>query len=79
MPPSRVWVQAEDPVRSQSKEREKIISDCLGVDITLPRWYGAVFNNGRQSVDTRAQACRRMIQCAWPDKADSPRIAASTP
>lgn len=54
--------EAEDLVRSQSKLREKFISDCLGADITSPRWYDAVFNNERQSVDTIAQACLRMVR-----------------
>ena len=59
---------AEELVRSQSKLREKFISQCLHEDITSTRWYHAVFNNERQSVDTIAQACLQMVVCGWPDK-----------
>lgn len=47
--------EAEELVRTQSKLREKFISQCLHEDITSTRWYDAVFNNGRQSVETIAQ------------------------
>jgi hypothetical protein len=60
--------EAEELVRAQSKLREKFISECLQTDITSSRWYDAVFNNERQSVETIAQACMRIIVCGWPDK-----------
>jgi len=60
--------EAEEMVRTQSKLREKFISQCLHEDITSTRWYHAVFNNERQSVETIAQACLRMIACEWPTK-----------
>lgn len=60
--------EAEDLVRTQSKLREKFISECLQTDITSSRWYDAVFNNERVSVETIAQACMRIIACGWPDK-----------
>jgi hypothetical protein len=60
--------EAEGLVRSQSKLREKFISQCLHEDITATRWYHAVFNNERQSVDTIAQACLRLVACGWTDK-----------
>jgi hypothetical protein len=72
--------EAEYLVRTQSKLREKFISQCLHEDITATRWYDAVFNNERQSVETIAQACLRMIVCGWPDrdlfKADALRATA---
>ena len=58
--------EAEELVRTQSKLREKFISQCLHEDITSTRWYDAVFNNERQSVATIAQACLRMVACGWP-------------
>jgi hypothetical protein len=61
--------EAEKQVRIQSKLREKFISDCLHADITSTRWYDAVFNNERQSVETIAQACLRIVICGWPDQA----------
>ena len=61
--------EAEKLVRTQSKLREKFISECLHTDITSSRWYDAVFNNERQSVETIAQACARIVVCGWPDKA----------
>lgn len=60
--------QAEEMVRTQSKLREKFISECLQTDITSSRWYDAVFNNERQSVETIAQACMQIIAGGWPDK-----------
>jgi hypothetical protein len=60
--------EAEELVRTQSKLREKFISECLHEDITASRWYDAVFNNERQSVETIAQACLHLMVCAWPGK-----------
>ena len=61
--------EAEKLVRTQSKLREKFISECLHTDITSSRWYDGVFNNERQSVEAIAQACARIVICGWPDKA----------
>ena len=58
--------EAEELVRTQSKLREKFISDCLHADITSSYWYDAVFSNERQSVETIAQACLRLVVCGWP-------------
>jgi hypothetical protein len=60
--------EAEELVRTQSKLREKFISECLNADITSSHWYDAVFSNERQSVETIAQACLRLIVCGWPEK-----------
>jgi hypothetical protein len=59
---------AEKLVRTQSKLREKFISECLHADVTSLRWYDAVFNNERQNVEAIAQACARIVICAWPDR-----------
>jgi len=59
---------AEKLVRTQSKLREKFISECLHADVTSLRWYDAVFNNERQSVEVIAQACLRIIVSGWPDR-----------
>jgi len=61
-------VEAEQLVRTQSKLREKFISGCLHADVTSSHWYDAVFNNERQSVETIAQACLRIVVCGWPDR-----------
>jgi hypothetical protein len=60
--------EAEELVRTQSKLREKFISECLHADITSSHWYDAVFNNERQQVETIAQACLRLVVCGWPEK-----------
>lgn len=60
--------EAEKLVRTQSKLREKFISECLHADVTSSRWYDAVFNNERQSVETIAQACARLVISGWPDR-----------
>ncbi len=60
--------EAEELVRTQSKLREKFISECLQTDITSSRWYDAVFNNQRQNVETIAQACMSIIIGGWPEK-----------
>ena len=60
---------AEELVRVQSRRREQFISDNLHTDITSSRWYDAVFNNERQSVEGMAQACFSLVRCGWPDAA----------
>ena len=60
--------EAEKLVRTQSKLREKFISEFLHADVTSSRWYDAVFNNERQSVEAIAQSCARLVICAWPDR-----------
>jgi cytidylate kinase len=60
--------EAEEMVRTQSKLREKFISECLQTDITASRWYDAVFNNERLSVETIAQACLPIITGGWPEQ-----------
>ena len=54
--------EAEPIARAQSKLREKFISECLHQDITSPRWYDAVFNNERQSIEAIARAAFELIR-----------------
>jgi hypothetical protein len=48
------------------------------------RWYDAVFNNERQSVESIAEACLRIVECGWPNQgrfpgdADHPGLAKSS-
>ena len=60
--------EAEDLVRTQSRLREKFISKCLQADITAPRWYDAIFNNERQSVESIAHACVGLVQAGWRER-----------
>lgn len=60
--------EARSLVQTQSKIREKFISDCLHADVRSTQWYDVVFNNGRQPVDSIAQACLRLIECEWPGR-----------
>lgn len=57
--------EAEAMVRKQSRLREAFISKCLHADITAPRWYDAVFNNERLSVERIAEACLRLVETGW--------------
>ena len=59
---------ARSLVQTQSKLREKFISECLHADVRSTQWYDAVFNNGRQRLEHIAQACLRIIECEWPDR-----------
>ena len=58
--------EAEELVQTQSRLRERFISECLQVDITSSHWYDAIFNNERQSVDTIAKACVPLVLSADP-------------
>ncbi len=62
--------EAEELVRTQSKLREKFISDCLHADITSYHWYDVVFNNERQPVETIAQACLHLVLSGWPGRSN---------
>ncbi len=56
---------AEDLVRTQSKLREKFISDCLHTDITRPLWYHAVLNNERLDADSLARIALELLKATW--------------
>jgi len=61
--------EAEELVRRQSRLREKFISEHLHADVTSTQWYDAVFNNGRQQMESIAQACLHIVESGWPDRA----------
>lgn len=56
---------AEDMVRTQSKLREKFISDCLQTDITASRWYHAILNNERLNPDALAHVAFELLKSIW--------------
>jgi hypothetical protein len=58
--------EAEDLVRTQSRLRERFISEYLQVDVTSSQWYDAIFNNERQGMETIAHACLHMVLARWP-------------
>jgi cytidylate kinase len=60
--------EAEELVKTQSRLREKFISQCLGEDITELRHYHAVFNNERQSADEIAAAILAYVKAGWREK-----------
>lgn len=57
--------EAEAFVRKQSELREKFISECLQTDITSSRWYDAVFNNEKNSVDAMAGSALILITARY--------------
>lgn len=58
--------EAASLVKTNTRAREKFISECLGEDITDPRHYDAIFNNARQGVEAIADAILAMLRVAWP-------------
>jgi len=60
--------EARDLVRSNSRIREKFISDSLGANIADLKYYDAVFNNERHSVEAIAEAILAYLKQAWNDK-----------
>lgn len=60
--------EAEDMVKTNSKRRDKFISQCLGVNIAEVKHYDAVFNNERHNVDAIAAAILAYVKQAWEDK-----------
>jgi len=60
--------EARELVRTNSRIREKFINDCLGANIADLKYYDAVFNNERHSVEAIAQAILAYVKQAWPGK-----------
>jgi len=60
--------EAEAQVKTNSKLREKFISQCLGENIADMKHYHAVFNNERYSVDEVAAAILAYVKTGWPGK-----------
>lgn len=61
-------VEAEAQVKTSEKLRERFITQCLGEDVAEPRFYDAVFNNERHSVEQIAQAIVAYVHSGWEDK-----------
>jgi cytidylate kinase len=60
--------EAEVQVKECERQREKFVTQCLGEDITDPRFYDAIFNNERRSVEEVSQAILACVRQAWEDK-----------
>ena len=60
--------EAEETVKTNSKLRDKFISQCLGANVGDLQHYDAVFNNERHSVEAMAQAITAYVKQAWEDK-----------
>lgn len=60
--------EAEVQVKECENQRERFVTQCLGEDVTDPRFYDAVFNNERRSVDEISQAILACVRHAWEDK-----------
>jgi hypothetical protein len=55
-------------VKTNSKLREKFISQSLGEDITALKHYDAVFNNEHHSVRETAAAILAYVKTGWQGK-----------
>lgn len=60
--------EAEESVKTNSKLREKFISQSLGEDITALKHYDAVFNNEHHSARETAAAIFAYVKSGWPGK-----------
>jgi cytidylate kinase len=60
--------EAEAQVKTNTKLREKFISQCLGENITELKHYNAVFNNERHSLQEIAAAILAYVKSGWPEK-----------
>jgi hypothetical protein len=60
--------EAEALVKTNTKLREKFISQCLGENIAEIRHYNAVFNNERYSLQEMAASIFAYVQSGWTEK-----------
>ncbi len=60
--------EAEGMVKTNSKLREKFVSQCLGENIADLRHYDAVFNNEHHTVNAMASAILAYVRSAWTEK-----------
>lgn len=58
--------EARELVKTNSRIREKFISDCLGANIAELKYYDAVYNNERHGVEAIAGAILGYVRKAWP-------------
>lgn len=61
-------IEAEAQVKTNEKLRERFINQCLGEDVTNPRFYDAVFNNERHSTEEIARAILAYVRSGWEDR-----------
>ncbi|MBI4911186.1 MAG: cytidylate kinase-like family protein [Acidobacteria bacterium] len=52
-------------VKENSRNRERFVSQCLGEDVTQPRFYDAVFNNEHHGIEQIAQAILAYVRAGW--------------
>lgn len=57
--------EAEKLVKTQTGLRDRLIQERLGADVADRRFYDAVFNNERHSVDQIAAAIQAFVVSAW--------------
>ncbi len=60
--------EAEEQVKSNTKLRDRFISQCLGANVADVAHYHAVFNNERCPVPDAAAAICAYVKSAWPSK-----------
>jgi hypothetical protein len=60
--------EAEEMVKTNSKLRDKFISQCLGEEVSDLKHYCAVFNNERYSVHEMGAAILAYVRSGWAEK-----------
>jgi cytidylate kinase len=60
--------EAAEMVKTNTKLREKFISQCLGENIAEVKHYNAVFNNERYSVNEMGAAILAYVKSGWTEK-----------
>ncbi|WP_005033847.1 AAA family ATPase [Holophaga foetida] len=60
--------EACELVRTNSRNREKFISESLGANVADLTYYDGVFNNERHTVEAIAEAILAYVKQAWADK-----------
>lgn len=60
--------EAEEMVRTETKLREKFVSQCLGETVSDLKHYHAIFNNERDSIQEMGAAIFAYLHQTWPEK-----------
>ncbi len=60
--------EAEAQVKENERLRERFVTQCLGENVTDPRFYDAIFNNERHGVEEMARGVLGYVRSAWEDK-----------
>ena len=66
--------EATKLVKTKSKERERFIKQCVGVEVFDRSLYDCVFNNERHSVEQIASAIVAYVRSAWKAREAHPRL-----